>query len=226
MSINIVPLNCGNCRAPLTVRTRLQPFIKCEHCGTMNAIVWDDNGSASIKMSIVGAVFNQSAQKILDIVKNELLHNPCPPLDLFSGTKVTDMKRILVPVYWVDDCIGVGHIMYEKAYTVQRIRVTDDNKQEVVDETEWRTENTEISGTKDFIISANREYDEVIRHLYKNRNLAVNYDIQNIDMKQVSEAADNDVVKNNIFSGFVKPEMEKYIQKKRMIPFRKPGYGI
>lgn len=220
MNINVVPLNCGNCQAPLIVKTHLQPFVKCEHCDTMNAVVWDDNGSASIKMSIIGVVFNRSVQDVLEIVKNVLLRNPCPPLDLFSGTEVTDIKRILVPVYWVDDCIGVGHIMYEKAYTVQRIRGTGD-KQEVVDETEWRTENTEFSETKDFIISANREYNEVIQNLYRNRNLAANNDIKNIDMKSVSEVADRDVLENNIFSGFIKPEMESYIRKKAFASFSK-----
>ena len=225
---NLIPMVCGHCGAPLPTPKGITRTVKCSFCGTMHMINWNSTNLAGdntcTATAMLGLTGMKSEDDINEKVREMLLSSECPPLDVFERGIVNDIIEVGVPAFWFDDVTIRGHILYEKKYTYTTTHEEGEgDKRHTVQDThvEWRPHTLDVSETRDFIVSANKEYSEIIKRFYYYKDLNAGKDIGYINSLEAEDVLENDVPDSTAFRNDIGSELESRmleLAKKKLTP--------
>ena len=220
-NVNLVGLICGSCgaRLPEPGNGIYSKRVKCEYCGTLHLIdsYAGVGGAESLytAKAMTGmnfAVDSDTEDLIREKVKKYLMTSKCVPLDVFSDGEIVSVRRIGIPAYWYDDCTIRGHIIYEKRYTYVTYHEEG---------SEWRPHTMDVSEVRDFIVSANRKYDEIIKAFYYGKDLRGWQDVSYLDELSVEDIQEVDTPAGSAFLANIHPELEPWmleLAKEKLLP--------
>ena len=227
-NMNLIPMVCGHCGAQLPMPKGIARMVKCNFCGTMHMINWntaneagDHSCTATAMLGLPGTI---SEDNINMKVKEMLLSSKCPPLDVFEEGMVDDIVEVGVPAFWFDDVTIRGHILYEKKYTYTTTHEEGEgDKRHTVQDThvEWRPHTLDVSEARDFIVSANKEYSEIIKRFYYYTDLDAGKDIGYINSIDAEDVLENDVPDSIAFRNDIGSELESRmldLAKSKLVP--------
>ncbi len=230
---NLIPMRCGHCGADLPMPKGIARMVRCSFCGTMHLINWNsangtssDSCTATAMLGLTGEISEESIKKG---VGKMLLSSKCPPLDVFENGIVDEVVEVGVPAFWFDDCTVRGHILYEKKYTYTTTHEEGegDNRHTVKDTNiEWRHHTLDVSEVKDFIVSANEEYSDIVKQFYYYKDLDAGKDIGFINSIDVEDIMDNDLPESTAFKKDIGPELESRMMalaQKQLVPVKDDG---
>ena len=230
---NLIPMICGHCGAALPMPKGIARMVRCSFCGTMHLINWNSangtDGNSCTATAMLGLSGEKSEDNIKKSVGKMLLSSKCPPLDVFDEGIVDEVVEVGVPAFWFDDCTVRGHILYEKKYTFTTTHEEGEgNNRHTVKDTniEWRHHTLDVSEVTDFIVSANKEYSEIIKHFYYYKDLDAGKDIEFINSMNVEDMMDNDLPESKAFKNDIEPELESRMMalaQKQLVPPKGDG---
>ncbi len=217
--ININSLKCSNCGAPLVMQQSSLRRVICPYCGSENIIEGAEKNTEILsKENIMGGVpLELSDPQIHKMIVDQLCKSECPPLDVFTETNVKKVRKIIVPAYWFDNCTGSGTAQYEKGVEREHQEIVgkgNDMRTVTKKHIEWTPMSMAINDTSDFIVSGNKEYSEILRMLYLNKQNPDITDIEEIDYPAESIALKYNVPDAVVFNQYIKPIMENVIEAK------------
>lgn len=230
---NLIPMRCGHCGAELPMPKGIARMVRCTFCGTMHLINWNSangtGGDSCTATAMLGLTGEQSEESIKKGVEKMLLSSKCPPLSVFEEGIVDEVVEVGVPAFWFDDCTVRGHILYEKKYTYTTTHEEGEgDKRHTVQDTniEWRHHQLDVSEVTDFIVSANKEYSEIIKHFYYYKDLDAGKDIGFINSMDVEDIMDQDLPESVAFKSDIGSELESRMMalaQKQLVPPEENG---
>ena len=219
MGIEVNSLNCNGCGAPLDPPKGAMRRVKCPYCGVENIIKGaETNREILNKENIMGGLpFGLNDPKIHKMIVEMLSMAQCPPADVYEACEVKNVNRVIVPAYWFDNCTGIGTAQYEKGVSRQYNEIVGSGENmhsETRHRTEWFPMSTAVSATSDFLVSGNKQYNEIFGILYANVRSPEMIDIEQLDYPSDCTALDYDLPDAVAFNQSVKEKMENEINEK------------
>lgn len=212
MSVTITSLKCANCNAPLTVPNSSLRRVFCPFCGIENVIEGAEKNTEILsKLNVLGGLpFTASNAHIHRAILSALSSNPYVPLDIFEKVVVKDIRKVVVPSYWFDNCIGNGTCTFE----IQIRTVSEDEDGKSKTSTSYDEKSVVVNCTKNFIVSGNKTYSEAINSLYCEQENSDIVDIESLQFPQDVTELSYDLPDAVAYNNYVKAEMEKALEKK------------
>ena len=219
MGIEVNSLNCNGCGAPLDPPKGAMRRIKCPYCGVENIIKGaETNREILNKENIMGGLqFEMNDPRIHKMVVEMLSMATCPPADVYEACEIKSVNRIIVPAYWFDNCTAMGTAQYEKGVERQYSEVVGSGENmhsETRYRTEWYPMSAAVSAGNDFVVSGNKQYNDIFRVLYANVHSPEMIDIEQLDYPADCAALDYDLPDAVAFNQTVKGMMENEINEK------------
>lgn len=163
MQIKTGHIKCSSCGAPLdlpegTLKTRF----KCPFCNVENYILNEDLTTGGLNHELSDAGIHK---KLIEILSS----SPFPPYDVFENTNVKKVNRLIIPVHWFLACTGMATFTYERGFKKEFNEIgfyDDDGEKHTYTRTDWTPMSAVVNDIRDYLVSANKQYNDVFRQLY------------------------------------------------------------
>ena len=208
MGIKTGHLKCSSCGAALDLPegTLIGNRIKCSFCGVENFIYNEDISTGGMNFELNDAGVHRHLIGILS-------SKDFPPHDIFEEINITKVNKLVIPAYWYENCTAIGTMLYEQGLEKKVITYDADNGFEKETKTEWKPMSRAFSTTRDFLLSGNEQYSEVIKKMFINEKKNVIKNADELTFPDDCIEISCDLTEGNIFAGTLRELAESAIDE-------------
>ena len=208
MGIKTGHLKCSSCGAALDLPegTLIGNRIKCSFCGVENFIYNEDISTGGMNFELNDAGVHRHLIGILS-------SKDFPPHDIFEEINITKVNKLVIPAYWYENCTAIGTMLYEQGVEKTVITYDADNGFEKETKTEWKPMSRAFSTTRDFLLSGNEQYSEVIKKMFINEKKNVIKNADELTFPDDCIEISCDLTEGNIFAGTLRELAESAIDE-------------
>lgn len=208
MGIKTGHLKCSSCGAALDLPegTLIGNRIKCSFCGVENFIYNEDISTGGMNFELNDAGVHRHLIGILS-------SKDFPPHDIFEEINITKVNKLVIPAYWYENCTAIGTMLYEQGVEKKVITYDADNGFEKETKTEWKPMSRAFSTTRDFLLSGNEQYSEVIKKMFINEKKNVIKNADELAFPDDCIEISCDLTEGNIFAGTLRELAESAIDE-------------
>ena len=213
MQIKTAHIKCSSCGAAIDLpEGTLKSHFKCPFCSVENIIVNDDitQGGLSHKLSDAGV-----HKKLIEILSTA----EYPPCDIFENINIKKVNRLIIPAHWFIACTGMANYTYDRGFTKESKGFTfydEDGDKHTISRTrtDWAESGSIIKEIRDYLISANREYNDIFIKFYGDLTNPQIEDAASLNFSDDAIETKSDWSEAEVTSGTLKDTIEKIIKEK------------
>lgn len=215
--VQIISMTCPNCGAAIEIpKMKAKSF--CMYCGKEVVVQGIDKNAEIKKKGDInsGFPFLVSKPMLHAILISAIGSNTYGPLDSFQNIKVVEVKKAVVPGYYLY-CNGTLNYNYELGMDRDRQRVVKRGDDMVtVNEkyTEWFPQSAVVQEVKGFFTPANKSQADIVCRLFSKADAKKLVDVESLDFPAESIDYENDLPSTVAFGTYVKPAIEEILKKK------------
>ena len=208
MEIKTGHIKCSSCGAPLTLpEGALKNRIKCSFCGVENIILNEEISIGGTNFELTDAGIHKH---LIDVISSATL----PPQDIFEEINITKVNKLIIPAYWYENCTAIGTLLYEQGIE-KKVKEYDSSTDSFEDttKTEWTPMSRAFSATRDFLLSGNEKYAEIIKQMYLEVKKNDIKKAEELNFPNDCEESACDLTEGTVFAGPLKELAEKIIDE-------------
>ncbi|MBO4783809.1 MAG: hypothetical protein IKS60_04200 [Lachnospiraceae bacterium] len=210
MEIKTGHLKCSSCGAPLNLPegTLIKNRIKCSFCGVENYIYNEDISTGGTNFELTDAGIHRH---LIDVISSATL----PPHDIFEEINITKISKLVIPAYWYENCTAIGTMLFQQGFEkkIKEYNASTDSFEDST-ETEWKPMSRAFSTTRDFLLSGNEKYAEIIKQMYSEVKKNDIKKAEELNFPKDCEETTCDLTEGTVFAGTLRELAEKVIDEK------------
>lgn len=185
-----------------TLKTR----IKCSFCGVENFIINEDSITGGLNFELSEADIHRGLIDVFSSAKYI-------PLDIFTECSVKKINKLIVPGYFFVNCTGIGTVHYEKGITTENTYHFDGEEQTNI-QTNYHKMTAAVSDTRNYLVSGNKEFDEIFIKLYGNKKFETEIvKAEKLDFPKDSKEYSFDLSESEVYSSSLKEIVDNTVER-------------
>lgn len=213
MQIKTAHIKCSSCGAAIDLpEGALQTHFKCPFCSVENIILNDDITSGGLSHILSDAGVHRKLIEILSTAEY-------PPYDIFENINIKKVNRLIIPAYWFIACNGMANHTYDNGLTKEGKGFTfydEDGDKHTIKRstTDWTPCSAIINDIRDYLISANKEYNDIFIKFYGDISSPQIEEAKSLKFSDDAIETKSDWTEEDVTKRTLKDSVEKIIKEK------------